>query len=163
MSRFVLSVCLVLISFALMIPESAAQSNIVYKIPVYQEVEKGLYAFLKRSIGDAEEAGADAIVLEINTPGGFVDSAEDIANLLDSTSLRKIAYINSEALSAGAYLALHTDEIYMSPSGTIGAAAVIESSGNTAGEKANSAWKAKMINAAELTGKDPYLCASDGR
>ncbi|WP_111438950.1 NfeD family protein [Psychrobacillus insolitus] len=155
MSRFVLSVCLVLISFALMIPESAAQSNIVYKIPVYQEVEKGLYAFLKRSIGDAEEAGADAIVLEINTPGGFVDSAEDIANLLDSTSLRKIAYINSEALSAGAYLALHTDEIYMSPSGTIGAAAVIESSGNTAGEKANSAWKAKMINAAELTGKDP--------
>lgn len=155
MSRFVLSVCLVLISFALMIPESAAQSNIVYKIPVYQEVEKGLYAFLKRSIGDAEEAGADAIVLEINTPGGFVDSAEDIANLLDSTSLRKIAYINSEALSAGAYLALHTDEIYMSPSGTIGAAAVIESSGNTAGEKANSAWKAKMINAAELTGKTP--------
>jgi len=155
MSRFVLSVCLVLISFALMIPVSAAQSNVVYKIPVYQEVEKGLYAFLKRSISDAEEAGADAIVLEINTPGGFVDSAEDIANLLDSTSLRKIAYINSEALSAGAYLALHTDEIYMSPSGTIGAAAVIESSGNTAGEKANSAWKAKMINAAELTGKDP--------
>ena len=91
----------------------------------------------------------------MNTPGGFVDSAEDIANLLDSTSIRKIAYINSEALSAGAYLALHTDEIYMSPSATIGAAAVIESSGNTAGEKANSAWKAKMINAAELTGKDP--------
>ena len=45
----------------------------------------------------------------------------------------------------------------MSPSGTIGAAAVIESSGNTAGEKANSAWKAKMINAAELTGKNLYM------
>ena len=73
-----------------MIPESAAQSNIVYKIPVYQEVEKGLYAFLKRSIDEAEEAGAEAIILEINTPGGFVDSAEDIANLLDYTSFVKL-------------------------------------------------------------------------
>ncbi len=132
-----------------------AQTPVVYKIPVYKEVEKGLYAFLKRSINEAEEAGAEAIILDINTPGGFVDSAERIASLLDSTSIRTIAYVNSEALSAGAYLALHADEIYMSPSGTIGAAAVIDSSGNTADEKANSAWKAKMINAAELTGKDP--------
>ncbi|SDM84037.1 membrane-bound serine protease (ClpP class) [Psychrobacillus sp. OK028] len=155
LSRYVISLCLLLLSFGIMIPVFTAQSSVVYKVPVYKEVEKGLYAFLKRSIDEAEEAGADAIIFDINTPGGFVDSAEKIANLLDSTSIRKISYINSEALSAGAYLALHTDEIYMSPSGTIGAAAVIESSGNTAGEKANSAWKAKMINAAELTGKNP--------
>lgn len=155
LSRYVITLCILLLSFGMMIPVFTAQSSVVYKVPVYQEVEKGLYAFLKRSIHEAEEADADAIILEINTPGGFVDSAEKIANLLDSTSIRTISYINSEALSAGAYLALHTDEIYMSPSGTIGAAAVIESSGNTADEKANSAWKAKMINAAELTGKDP--------
>jgi len=155
--RYVISLCLLLLSFGMMIPTFTAQSTEVYKIPVYKEVEKGLYAFLKRSISEAEESGAEAIIFEINTPGGFVDSAEDIANLLDSTSIRKIAYINSEALSAGAYLALHTDEIYMSPGGTIGAAAVIDSSGNTADEKANSAWKAKMKNAAELTGKNLYL------
>lgn len=155
LSRYIISFCLLLVSFLLIVPSFTADTPKVYKIPVHKEVEKGLYAFLKRSIQDAEEAGAKAIILDINTPGGFVDSAEKIASLLDSTSIRKIAYINSEALSAGAYLALHTDEIYMSPSGTIGAAAVIESSGNTADEKANSAWKAKMINAAKLTGKDP--------
>lgn len=157
LSRYAISLCLLLLSIGMMIPVVTAQTTEVYKIPVYKEVEKGLYAFLKRSIHEAEEAEADAIIFELNTPGGFVDSAEDIANLLDSTSIRKIAYINSEALSAGAYLALHTDEIYMSPSGTIGAAAVIESSGNTADEKANSAWKAKMKNAAELTGKKPIF------
>ena len=43
----------------------------------------------------------------------------------------------------------------MSPSGTMGAAAVIESSGNAADQKAKSAWKAKMINAANRAGKDP--------
>ncbi|WP_391201969.1 NfeD family protein [Psychrobacillus sp. L4] len=154
--RYIISFFLLFLTFFIMIPTMAsADAPIVYKIPIHKEVEKGLYAFLKRSIHEAEEAGADAIILEINTPGGFVDSAEKIVNLLDSTSIRKIAYINSEALSAGAYLALHTDEIYMSPGGTIGAAAVIDSSGNTADKKANSAWKAKMINAAELTGKNP--------
>lgn len=146
---------MLLLSFSIVIPSFSAETTVVYKIPIYEEVEKGLHAFLKRSIHDAEEAGADAIIFDINTPGGFVDSAEKIINLLDSTSIRKIAYINSEALSAGAYLALHTDEIYMSPNGTIGAAAVIESNGNAADKKATSAWKAKMINAAQLTGKDP--------
>uniref|UniRef100_UPI00406C45B4 NfeD family protein n=1 Tax=Psychrobacillus sp. FSL H8-0483 TaxID=2921389 RepID=UPI00406C45B4 len=155
LSRYFISICMLLLSFSIVIPSFAAETTVVYKIPVYKEVEKGLYAFLKRSIHDAEEAGAEAIIFDINTPGGFVDSAEDIINLLDSTSIRKIAYINSEALSAGAYLALHTDEIYMSPNGTIGAAAVIDSSGNAADKKATSAWIAKMINAAELTGKDP--------
>ncbi|MFB5087927.1 nodulation protein NfeD [Psychrobacillus sp. PGGUH221] len=153
--RYITSICLLLLSFFMIVPSITADAPKVYKIPVYKEVEKGLYAFLKRSINDAEEAGADAIIFEINTPGGFVDSAEDIVNLLDSTSIRKIAYINSQALSAGAYLALHTDEIYMSPNGTMGAAAVIDGSGNAADVKARSAWKAKMINAANRTGKKP--------
>ncbi|MFJ5768559.1 nodulation protein NfeD [Psychrobacillus sp. NPDC093180] len=155
LSRIIIYFCLLVLSFFLVVPTFTADSPSVYKIPIHKEVEKGLYAFLERSIHDAEEAGANAIIFEINTPGGFVDSAQKIADLLDSTSIRKIAYINSEALSAGAFIALHMDEIYMSPSGTIGAAAVIDSIGNTADEKANSAWKAKMINAAKLTEKDP--------
>lgn len=155
LSRYIISFSLLLLSLLMIVPSIIADTPKVYKVPVYEEVEKGLYAFLKRSIHEAEEAGAEAIILEMNTPGGFVDSAEKIANLLDATSIHKIAYIHSEALSAGAYLALHADEIYMSPSGTIGAAAVIEGSGNAADEKASSAWKAKMINAANLTGKDP--------
>ena len=40
-------------------------------------------------------------------------------------------------------LALHADEIYMVPNGTIGAA-VIDSAGNAADLKANSAWLAQM-------------------
>src|SRR4051794_25946693 len=110
LSRYIISFCLLLFSFFLVVPSFTADSPTVYKIPIHKEVEKGLYAFLERTIHDAEEAGAKAIIFEINTPGGFVDSAQKIADLLDSTSIQKIAYINSEALSAGAFLALHTDE-----------------------------------------------------
>ncbi len=43
----------------------------------------------------------------------------------------------------------------MSPNGRIGAAAVIDSSGNAADDKAESAWRAAMKNAAESSGRDP--------
>ncbi|WP_407701926.1 NfeD family protein [Viridibacillus soli] len=127
----------------------------VYHVPVEKEVEKGLHAFLQRAFKEADESGAKAVVLEIHTPGGFVNAAGDIAKLMDETPLRTIAFINKDAHSAGAFLALHADEIYMVPNGTIGAAAVIDSAGNMADQKANSAWLAQMQAAAETSNREP--------
>ena len=123
--------------------ESNAKTTKVYKVPIENVVEKGLHAFLQRSFSEAEAAGAEAIILDIHTPGGFVDAAGEIAKLIDSTKqdIEIIAYINDDALSAGAFLALHADKIYMSPNGRIGAAAVIDSAGNAADDKAESAWQ----------------------
>nr|WP_233505323.1 nodulation protein NfeD [Sporosarcina sp. BI001-red] len=143
---------------AIAIPFSAtslAKTGTVYKVPIHNEVEKGLYAFLKRSFKEAEESGADVIVLDINTPGGFTDAADEIAKLMDETELDIVAYINKRALSAGAFLALHADKIYMAPGSTIGAAAIIDGSGNAADKKAQSAWSAAMINAAKSQDRDP--------
>jgi len=146
---------LLFISFLLLLPGQSVSASEVYRIPIHDEVEKGLHAFLQRAFEEAEEAGAKVIILDINTPGGFVDSAQDIAKLMDETPLKTIAFINLKALSAGAFLALHADEIYMVPNGSIGAAAVIDSAGNAAEEKANSAWRTAMIQAAESSGRDP--------
>ncbi|KZE40080.1 hypothetical protein AV656_02050 [Bhargavaea cecembensis] len=141
--------------FLLAIPHAGADGGKVYHVPLENEVERGLYEFLDRSFGEAEKAGAETIILEINTPGGFVDAAGRIAKLMDETELHTIAYINRDALSAGAFLALHADEIYMDPNGRIGAAQVIDQSGNAAGDKANSAWLASMKAAAESSGRNP--------
>lgn len=132
-----------------------AKNTTVYKVPVTKEVEKGMYAFLKRSIKEAEEANADLILLDMDTPGGFVDAAGSIAKLIDTTDIRIITYINDDALSAGAFLALYADDIYMSPRGRIGAAQVITSDGNAADTKADSAWLSAMENAAESSRKNP--------
>lgn len=137
-------------TFLLALPlTSAFASSKVYHIPIHNEVERGLHAFLERAFKEAEENYAEAIILDIHTPGGFVNAAGDIAMLMDATDIRKIAYINKDAHSAGAFLALHADEIYMVPNGTIGAAAVIDSAGNAADLKAHSAWVAQMEAAAE--------------
>lgn len=154
--RFFAFFCLIVAFFAFVIPLTGfAKEKIVYKVPVEETVEKGLYAFLTRAVTTAENDGAEAIIFEINTPGGAVDAATDIAKLLSSTNVKTIAFINKQALSAGAFIALNADQIYMVPGGTIGSAAIIDQQGNTAGKKAESFWFAAMQSAAKQNNRDP--------
>ena len=148
-TRFFSWLFMLTLSFLLVIPSLTALANAkVYHVPIEDNVEKGLLAFLERAFEEAEAQQAEAIVLEIHTPGGFVDAAEEIGKLLDQSPLKVIAFINSKAHSAGAFIALHADEIYMSQNATIGAAGIIDGEGNTADEKAESAWLAAMEAAA---------------
>lgn len=151
------SILFLLLGFLLMMlpVESEAKGEVVYVVPIEETVEKGLYAFLKRAIETAENDHADAIIFEIHTPGGVVDAAADIGKLLTSADIKTIAYINNKALSAGAYISLNMDEIYMVKGGTIGSAAIIDQQGNTAGKKAESYWFAEMTNAAKHADRDP--------
>ncbi|MGM9950708.1 MAG: nodulation protein NfeD [Lysinibacillus sp.] len=146
---------LMTLSFVLLIPTIHADSAKVYHVPVEQNVEKGLLSFLERAVEEAEQQNAEAIILDIHTPGGFVDAAEEIGKLLDATDMRVIAYINSKAHSAGAFIALHADEIYMTQNATIGAAGVVDGEGRAADKKAESAWLAAMEAVAVSSGKDP--------
>lgn len=147
---------LILTCFSWSLPYSHADSEKrVYIVPIEDTVEKGLNAFLKRAVREAEEDNASAIIFEVNTPGGAVDAAAGIGKLLTSTNIKTVAFINNQALSAGAYISLNTDEIYMVPGATIGSAAIIDQAGNTAGKKAESYWFAAMQSAAKNSGRDP--------
>ncbi|MFE4141667.1 nodulation protein NfeD [Peribacillus sp. YIM B13472] len=134
---------------------ASANEKIVYHVPIEETVERGLSAFLERALTTAEAADADLVVFEVNTPGGAVDAAGEIAKLLSGSPIKTVAYVNNRALSAGAYISLSADEIYMVPSATMGSAAVIDSTGNAAGKKAQSYWLAAMKTAAEQNGRDP--------
>lgn len=132
-----------------------AKEKVVYVVPIEETVEKGLLAFLERAVKEAEEANAEAIIFDVNTPGGAVDAAGGIGKLLTGTDLKTVAFVNKQALSAGAYISLNTDEIYMVPGSTMGSAAIIDQQGNTAGKKAESYWFAAMKSAAVESGRDP--------
>lgn len=136
-------------------PTGSAKGEIVYVVPIEETVEKGLYAFLKRAVTTAEKEQAEAIIFEVNTPGGAVDAAGEIGKLLSTTNLKTIAFVNKQALSAGAYISLNMDEIYMVPGATMGSAAIIDQQGNTAGKKAESYWFAAMKSAAAQNDRNP--------
>lgn len=143
-----------------MVAPIKAANNIVYVIPIEDSVEKGLTAYLTRAVKTAEENNASAIIFEINTPGGAVDAAVDIGKLINSSKIKTISFINQDAISAGAYISLNTNEIYMVPSGRIGSAAIIDQNGNAAGKKAESYWLAAMQSAANQSNRDPLYASA---
>ncbi len=131
-----------------------ADGETVYVIPIENEVEKGLGAFLTRAINEAKEQEADHIIFEVNTPGGLVEAANDIGELLQSVEIDTTTYIRSRALSAGSYIALFSDYIYMAPQATIGASGIINNDGTAADQKAQSYWREAMGSAAEAGGRE---------
>ncbi|MGR3207432.1 NfeD family protein [Bacillus glycinifermentans] len=132
-----------------------ASGDTVYVIPIEETVEKGLSKFLERSFQEAEDMNAKHIILDINTPGGAVDAALEMADTIHNSAIPVTAYVNRRALSAGTYLALNADDIYMAPGGKMGAAAIIDTNGNAADKKSESLWLAEMEDAAKKNGRDP--------
>lgn len=136
------------------------QPGSVFRVPVQGVIELGLAPFVERSLEEAKQAGAAAVVLELETPGGRVDAAERIANAIGDSDIPVYAFINRHAYSAGALIALATDGIYMRPGSVIGAATPVVGSGEKAPEKIVSAMRAQMRALAEVRGLDPDVAAA---
>ncbi len=137
--------------------EGASRSGPVYRIPVEGVIELGLAPFIERSLREAVAAGAAAVILDIDTPGGRVDAAERIADAVNDASVPVYAYVNRRAFSAGALIALATDGIYMRPGSTMGAATPVDGGGQKAPEKIVSAMRSSMRALAEARGLDPRV------
>jgi membrane-bound serine protease (ClpP class) len=139
-------------------PASAAHSKgPVYRIPMTGVVEMGLAPFISRSLAEAESAGASAAILDIDTPGGRIDAAEQIADAINDSPVPVYAFVNRRALSAGALIALATDGIYMRPGSTLGAATPVTGEGERASEKIVSAMRSTFRALAEARGLDPRI------
>ncbi|MEZ4423864.1 MAG: NfeD family protein [Gemmatimonadota bacterium] len=135
----------------------ALQAQAVVRVPVTGTVELGLAPFIERAVHEAEAAGARAVVLDIDTPGGRVDAAERIADAVRDTEVPVYAFVNRRAFSAGALIALATDRVYMLPGSVIGAATPVGGTGEKAPEKIVSAMRSEMRALAEEHGLDPRV------
>src|ERR1039458_5571396 len=73
-------------------------------VPLSGEVSPSLLMFLRREVKAAESSGAGAIILEMNTYGGRLDSAEEMTSVLNHATIPTYTFINSNAGSAGALI-----------------------------------------------------------
>jgi membrane-bound serine protease (ClpP class) len=145
----------------------AADPAPVYVIPIRDMIERGLVYVVRRGVTEAEKAGASAIVFDMDTPGGRLDATETIIQLITDISPRTVTFVNPNAISAGAIIAMATDAIYMSPIARIGDAMPIMMSPLPFGgpqdmpdglkEKAISPTVALIRSAAQRKGHDPLL------
>ena len=146
--------------FAIASPVAAQEEGYVLRVPVTGVVELGLAPFIERSIEEATAAGALALILDMDTPGGRVDAAQRISDALTDAPIPVYTLVNRRAFSAGALIALSTDRIYMRPGSVIGAATPVDGAGTKASEKIVSAMRSEMRALAESAGLDPEVAAA---
>jgi len=138
----------------------AADEELIYVIPLEGTVEKGLNSFMQRSLNEAKEAEATVIIIEMDTLGGSIDAAMDIAKTLRMYPKPIITYVTGTATSAGAYIALNTPMIAMSPGSSIGAAEPRDISGQPVDPKIMAVWKSEMESSAEAYGREKIYAAA---
>jgi membrane-bound serine protease (ClpP class) len=154
MRRRLLLTLALLLAGALQAP---AQSPLVYRLAVSGVVENGLAPYVARGLREAATAGAAAVYLDIDTPGGRIDAAERIADAVGGSSVPVYAYVNPRAYSAGALIALSAKSIYMRPGAVLGAATPVDGQGVKASEKLISAMRGEFRALAEARGLDPRV------
>lgn len=133
----------------------------VWLLAVEGEIGRGMVSYLQKGLAAAEEAGAMAVILEFSTPGGYLDTAQVCRDLILAAKVPTLAYINREAYSAGALLAIACEKIYFAPGGVLGAATPVyfDSQGRMeeAPEKVISAVRALFRATAEHRGRNPLV------
>ena len=133
---------------------------LVYVINIRNEIGNGLRVYIDNGIKQASEAEADAIIFDVHTPGGAVGAARDIIDAIQRTELPTIAYVNTEAISAGAMISLSCDQIVMRHGGAIGDSAPVSIQGEELSEKAVSYVRGKIRATAERGGRNPDIAAA---
>ena len=147
--------------FAIVRVPAQSPPAVVYAIPIEGVIDLGLAPFLARTLREAEEAGAVAVVLDINTFGGRVDAAVAMRDALLNSPVRTIAFVNQRAISAGALIALACNTVIMTTGGTIGAAAPVVGGGSgemqPADEKSVSYVRSEFRATAETRNRPPAI------
>lgn len=159
-ARRALSATLVVLGLlGLLIPTALGQDTgeRVYVAVIDGTIDLGMTPYVKRVLSTAGEEGAAAVLLDINTPGGRLDAALSIKDALLDAETPVIAYVNREAFSAGALIAIASHKIYMDPGGVIGAATPVDQEGEAASEKVVSAVRSDFRAVAEVRGRDPRI------
>ena len=103
--------------------------TLVYVIPVNEAINQPNLFVLRRGLKEAIRKKADMVLLDMDTPGGRLDICLEMMEMLDYFEGATATYINPDAISAGALIASACDKIYFSPKGKMGAAAVIQGTG----------------------------------
>ncbi|MDE6574504.1 MAG: nodulation protein NfeD, partial [Muribaculaceae bacterium] len=132
---------------------SFANAQKVYVLPVESEIDLSIFHHFKKGMAQAKETGADIIILRMNTYGGAVDAADSIRTALLRSQIPTVAFVDVNAASAGALIALACDSVYMSPAASMGSATVVNGAGEPMPAKYQSYMSTIMRATAEHHGK----------
>lgn len=137
------------------------EDGVIVICPIKGMIEPGVMVVVERAIQEARDLNAKAIIFEVDTFGGRVDSAIDITTLIGEAPCRTISFVGGRGgTSAGAIISYACDDIIMKPDTTIGTSMVVQQTAEgmeAADEKSSSLVRAKMRALAVLNGHNPDI------
>ena len=134
----------------------SAQENIYY-YKIDEEIAKPALRKTQLALKEVDAGHFSHILLELNTFGGELHSADEIRTLLLEAPVPVFVFINNNAASAGALISIACDSIYMAPGASIGAASVVNQSGEIMPDKYQSYMRSLMRATAEKNGRNPQI------
>jgi len=136
----------------------------VVVIPLKGAVSQAQFYFLRRILKAGEAANASAYIIDMDTPGGELGAAVEILQALMKVNAPTYTYVDPNAGSAGALIALGTKHIWMAPVSAIGAAAPVMGTGQEIPETLNakvvSYYSGYFRSAAESNGHNPDIAVA---
>lgn len=139
---------------------SYGQSKLFYRIRLDQDIDPAAQRLVTLGLEKASEAGADYVILDLDTYGGAVDAADSIRSAILRYDKPVLAFVNMQAASAGALISIACDSIYMREGSSIGAATVVDQTGAVMPDKYQSFMRGMMRSTAEVNGRDPQIAES---
>lgn len=139
------------------VAENPDKEFVVYKFEIKEPIAAPALRLTQMAFEEAEAQGADFILIHMNTYGGQVDIADSIRTRVMQSRIPVITFVDNNAASAGALIAIASDRIYMRMGSNMGAATVVDQAGEMAPEKLQSYMSSMMRSTAEAKGRNPEI------
>jgi membrane-bound serine protease (ClpP class) len=132
-------------------PQSLRAGEKVSLIKIDGAIGPATASYISRSIAEASAQNAQCLVIQLNTPGGLLDSTQTIVQSFLGSNLPVVVYVaptGATATSAGCFITVAASVAAMAPATTIGAAHPVTLGGNPTGgeEKLDETMKKKLEN-----------------
>ncbi len=133
----IIRIFLVLSLFVVFCAPAIAEKNEIFIIRVSDAIGPGVADFLKQGIKKASEENAACIIIELDTPGGLVESMRKIVMEIYGSKVPVVVYVSpsgARAASAGVMITMAADIAAMAPGTNIGAAHPVGAGGKEIGK-----------------------------
>lgn len=135
--------------------------KLVYVFEMKDMIGPGIWRQTQKAFEEADTLNADYIIIDMNTYGGLLDAADSIRTKILNVEKPVYVFINNNAASAGALISIACDSIYMRTGANIGAATVVNQTGEQMPDKYQAYMRSLMRATAETHGKDTIIEGND--
>lgn len=135
--------------------------KLVYKFNIKENIAPAIWRQTKQAFAEADSLKADLFLIHMNTYGGTVIDADSIRTRILNSKIPVVVFVDNNAASAGALISLACDRIYMRSGASIGAATVVNQTGQPMPDKYQSYMRSTMRSTAESHGKDTIISGQD--